>query len=125
MLTGITFNDAARILGANRKAQAYLRQGTGAVLAAASISIPAMAAFLGTCSDFVGFCGQLILSLQEKKRGISRWTRTERLQAANGLLVISAFFKAMNEANLPINISDLSISKDEATAIAGTGVSRG
>ncbi|WP_433336087.1 NACHT domain-containing protein [Spirillospora sp. CA-294931] len=62
---------------------------------------------------------ELVGGLTDRMRGLSRFDRTERLNAAFHVLFFAAFFEAVTEADLPPAIKDLKLSRADQLALAG------
>ncbi|TDD31648.1 hypothetical protein E1287_25650 [Actinomadura sp. KC06] len=60
--------------------------------------------------------GQLVSGLAERLSGLGRYERTERLQAAHSVIVMTAFFEVLHEVQLPFEIDELKL--DRASQIA-------
>jgi hypothetical protein len=63
--------------------------------------------------------GQVIARrVSDWRRGLSRFDRSERLAAAHAVLVISAYFEALGDANLPVAVERLGLTGAEQAALA-------
>jgi hypothetical protein len=58
---------------------------------------------------------RMVTGLMEKRSSLSRFERTERLEAALGALAVAGFFEVLDEADLP---RDLVITADEQRSLA-------
>ena len=58
--------------------------------------------------------GQEVISgLRERLAGRSRYDRTQRIEAAHAVLVMTAFFSAFGELDLPFRSRDLKLTRSE------------
>ncbi|MCI4061934.1 hypothetical protein MRQ36_04875 [Micromonospora sp. R77] len=74
--------------------------------------------------DVKGFArlGQdLLQTVSEKRSGLSRYRRTQRLEAAHAVIAVTAFFEALGEADLPFDLGEMRIIKAEQLSLAGAG----
>ncbi|BEL07698.1 hypothetical protein Q0Z83_058890 [Actinoplanes sichuanensis] len=98
----LSYADAARLLGgtdsrivtALEKTAGWLMLGTAPVLAEVLSWFDAKAE-LGRLSR------QLVRDLSERRSGLSRHGRTERIEAAHTVIVVAAFFESLAEVRLP------------------------
>jgi hypothetical protein len=119
MVDILTYEDAASLLGKPKNnLQKYLQLGAASVLGGAALTMPALAAFLDARETFVDACLDLLTHLHDALVGIGRWTRTQRLVAAHGVLAIASFFDALSQARLPMNFSELEFTREEQIQIA-------
>ncbi|HET6860389.1 MAG TPA: hypothetical protein VFH94_25250 [Streptomyces sp.] len=61
----------------------------------------------------------LTAGLRERLGGSERAERTEKLAAAHAVLVVTAYFEALGEAELPFNLSELELTRREQIGLAG------
>ena len=110
------YSDAVRILkGVDSTVVAALDAVAGGLLLAATPLVPALSGWLDAKTEFVRLSAQLVQRVGRRREG-SRYTRTQRLQAAHAVIVVSAFFEALDELPVPLRTWDLS--RDEQLAIA-------
>jgi hypothetical protein len=95
----LTYADAVKLLGGNdSKTVAALDKLAGGLLLAASAGGSGLALGLfGVKGELSRLSMALVSRLSNKLRGLSRFARTERLAAAQALLVVVAFFDALEE----------------------------
>ncbi|MFI7612299.1 NACHT domain-containing protein [Nonomuraea terrae] len=55
----------------------------------------------------VAFGEDVVRRMPEPRRGVDRFTRTQRLAAAHAVIVVSAYFEALGEARLPFTLERL------------------
>ncbi|WP_242906440.1 NACHT domain-containing protein [Actinomadura terrae] len=121
MARGLTYADAVRLLGGGEsKIVTALDRLTGGLLLAATGGGSTFALSLFDAKGELFRHGHdLVRGLVAKKRGLGRTDRTELLAAAQRVLVVTAFFEAVAEVDLPFDVRELRISKAEQVAIAG------
>jgi CheY-like chemotaxis protein len=95
----LTYADAVKLLGGNdSKTVAALDKLAGGLLLAASAGGSGLALGLfGVKGELSRLSMALVSRLSDKLRGLSRFARTERLAGAQALLVVVAFFDALEE----------------------------
>lgn len=119
----ISYRDAVRLLGGdNSTIVARLDQLFGGLLlgaAAATGHIQALGLF-GAKAELVRLSSGLIRELSVNVSGVSRFTRSERLIAAHAVVVVMAYFEALNMVELPFDVDALELTKsDEIGLIIG------
>ncbi|MFC6020606.1 NACHT domain-containing protein [Plantactinospora solaniradicis] len=116
----LTYADAARLLGGGRSpVVTALDKLTSGALLGAVVAAPAVLALFDAKTEFIRLSHELIGKLTERRAGLSRYGRTERLAAAHRVVVVSAFFEALAAADLPFRFEDLELTGREQAAIAG------
>ncbi|GIG90207.1 NACHT domain-containing protein [Plantactinospora endophytica] len=116
----LSYADAARLLGGARSpVVTALDKLTGGALLGAAVAVPAVLALFDAKAEFVRLSHELVGGLAERRSGLSRYGRTERLAAAHRILVVTAFFEALAEADLPFRFEDLELTEREQVAVAG------
>ncbi|MDQ7903956.1 hypothetical protein RB614_05395 [Phytohabitans sp. ZYX-F-186] len=109
----LSYADAVRLLGGrdSKVVDALEALTSGAVLSAA-VPLPAELVRLGH---------QVVRGLAERRSGLSRYGRTQRLEAAHAVIVVTAYFEALAESEPPIAFAKLELTKQEQLAVAGGG----
>lgn len=117
MNKGLTYADAVRLLGGDdSKVVAAIDKLAGGILLAAAPGVVGVALnMFDLKSDFVQLSMSLVSSLRDKVSGLSRFSRSERLAAAQAVLVLVAFFRAqehfeanaIDDADLPQTVRDM------------------
>ena len=118
----LSYADAVRLLGGGRDSPAVklLERLTGGLLiAGAAAGGPALLAWLGARTEVARLGHDLVRRLSERRAGLSRLDRTRRLEAAHTVLVVTAFFQALAEAELPFRFAELELTRAEQLALAG------
>ena len=119
---GLSYADAVRLLGGeDSRIVTALDKITSGVLLGAAVGVPALLGWLEARAEFARLCQDLVKGFAEHRSGLSRYSRTQRLQAAHGVLVVTAYFEALAEANLPFRFSDLQLTRAEQMGMANDG----
>jgi hypothetical protein len=120
----LSYNDAVKLLGGDSKVMALLGKAAGAGLA----SVPAVGPVLAflDLKDDVEQAGQTALSaLRTKLTGLSRFNRSQLIEAAHAVLVTSAFFDTLDELDedlrTGLNSATLGLTGLEQVALAAGG----
>jgi hypothetical protein len=126
MTKTLSYADAVKLLGRDEsKVAAALGKLTGGLLAAATGGGGELVLGLFDAkADLARLGGQLVTGLRDRLRGLGRFERTERLAAAHSVIVITAFFDAFAEADLPFDARELRLQGSEQVALA-TGTTPG
>lgn len=125
----LTYADALKILGHRRS------RLTTALDAAASMGLMAWAGAAWASgadagvplnlfelkNDVVRFAHRITTRTAEWRSGLSRFDRTQRLAAAHTVLVISAYFEALEQADLPVALDRFALTRSEQAAQATAG----
>jgi hypothetical protein len=115
----LSYADAVKLLGGqDSKAVTALDRATGGLLLAAVPFAPAVIGWFDARAEFVRLGHELVRAASERRSGLSRHTRTRRIEAAHAVLVVTAFFEALAEADLPFAVADLALTRQEQEALA-------
>ncbi|GAB3135468.1 NACHT domain-containing protein [Microbispora hainanensis] len=117
MRKGISYADAVKLLGQESKLAKVL---TGTLVGA----VPGLS-LLDVKDEAVRLAGEATGRLRDRVTGLNRYDRTARLEAAQAVLVVAAFFEALGELSLPFDAKDLRLDRDEQAALAGSDAERG
>jgi hypothetical protein len=119
----LNYSDAVRLLGGqdSKIVSALDKFAGGVLLSGAAIGLPGMLTLLGVKSEVVRLSQELVRKLSERRGGLSRYSRTQRLEAAHAVLVVTAYLDALEKAELPDWFADLALTKAERTAMADEG----
>ena len=113
------YADALRLLGGgDNRIVTSLDKITGGILLGAAVGVPALLGWFEARAEFARLSQDLVRSISERRNGLSRYSRTQRLEAAHGVLVVSAFFDALAEADLPFAFGALHLTKAEQVSMA-------
>jgi hypothetical protein len=120
---GVSYADAVRLLGGSgSRVVTALDRLTGGLLLAATAAGSGLALSLFEArAEFVQLGGELIAGLEARIRGLDRFRRSERLAAAHAVIVLTAFFDALEGASLPFDARLLELTAAEQVALAGGG----
>jgi hypothetical protein len=118
MRSQFSYADAVRLLGGNgNPVVAALDRLTGGLLLAATGGGSELALSLFDAKgELARLSGQLVSGLGECLGGLGRFERTERLQAAHSVIVMTAFFETLHEVRLPFAVDELRL--DRASQMA-------
>lgn len=122
----LTYADALKILGHHRSRLVVVLD------AAASVGLAAWAGTVWAAgkdpgaplnlfelkNDAVRFGHELAARAADWRSGLSRFDRTQRLAAAHAVLVVSAYFEAVEQADLPVGLDELALTRQEQAAQA-------
>lgn len=116
----LSYGDAVRLLGGqdSKIVSALDKFAGGVLLGGAAAGVPGMLALFGAKAEAVRLGHELVRKLSERRGGLSRYSRTQRLEAAHAVLVVTAYFEALEETELPSWFTDLELTKDERVAMA-------
>ena len=98
MNKGLSYSDAVKLLGgSDSRVVAAIDKLAGGVLlaAAAGVSVFALGLFEAK-AEFIRLSMDLVSSLRDKFRGLDRFSRSERLAAAQAVLVLVAYFEELD-----------------------------
>jgi hypothetical protein len=117
---GVTYADAARLLGgSNSKIVTALDRLTGGLLLAATAAGSGFAVNLFAARDeVVRLSNDLLIGLQDRMRGLDRFSRSERLAAAHAVVVVIAYFDALEDVHLPFDSRELELTSSEQVLLA-------
>ncbi|MEJ3745328.1 hypothetical protein WEI85_48305 [Actinomycetes bacterium KLBMP 9797] len=115
----LRYADAVRLLGGESKSVAVLDGLATGVIAAAAVPVPAVLGLLDAKNELVKLGHKLIGGLAERRSGLSRHGRTERLAAAHEVIAVTAYFEALGEAELPVPFGELELTRDEQSKLGG------
>ncbi|MBF9128134.1 hypothetical protein I0C86_03870 [Plantactinospora sp. S1510] len=116
----LSYAAAARLLGGDRgRVVSALDTIAGGALLGTAVAVPAVLALFDAKAEFVRLSHELVRTVSERRAGLTRYDRTERLAAAHRVLVVTAFFEALTEADLPFRFGDLELTEREQVAVAG------
>src|SRR5690349_7421739 len=115
----LSYADAVKLLREpdSRIADA-LDKITGGALLGAVIAVPDALNWLDARAEFAQLSGELVSRLPDRLKGLSRFSRTQRIEAAHAVVVIAAYFEAFSQIELPVELRALMPTKAEQVAIA-------
>ncbi|MFC3500592.1 NACHT domain-containing protein [Micromonospora krabiensis] len=120
MPDALGYADAVRLLGGeqSRLVDRFDKLTTGALLVAA-VPVPALLGIFDARAEFVRLGHELVRGASEKRSGLSRYGRTQRLAAAHAVIAVTAFFEQLGELDLPFDVGGLKIGRSEQLGMAG------
>ena len=130
----LTYHDALTVLGATEsRLVTLLDTAATAGLAAWAAAAWATGKDTGAAvslfelkNDIVSYGHSVMRKVAERHSGLSRFDRSQRLAAAHAVLVISSYFEALGEADLPVPIERMAFTGEEQVALTvGSGVPDG
>ncbi|MGC4764379.1 NACHT domain-containing protein [Micromonospora sp. DT46] len=122
MPDALSYADAVRLLGGEKsRVVDWFDKLTGGALLAASVPVPALLGIFDAKAEFVRLGHELVRGMSEKRSGLSRYDRTQRLEAAHAVIAVTAFFEVLSEIDLPFDVASARISKAEQLSLAGSG----
>ncbi|MGC4895431.1 NACHT domain-containing protein [Micromonospora sp. DT31] len=116
----LSYADAVRLLGGEKSRFVdWFDKLTGGVLLAASVPVPALLGIFDAKAEFVRLGHGLVRGVSEERSGLSRYGRTQRLEAAHAVLAVTAFFEALAGLPLPFDLKGLAIGRSDQLRLAG------
>ncbi|WP_086661659.1 NACHT domain-containing protein [Lentzea kentuckyensis] len=101
-----SYNEAVKILGGREHPiVAAMDKLLNGALLAGSLGLWHVLDLFDAKPDFIRLSNELISKVSEKRRKVSRYTRTQQLHAAHAVLVMTAFFEAFEEQRLPVKLA--------------------
>ncbi|MEU4640294.1 hypothetical protein [Micromonospora sp. NPDC023814] len=120
MPDALSYADAVRLLGGERSRLVdWFDKLTGGALLAAAAPVPALLGIFDAKAEFVRLGHELVRGVSEKRSGLSRYARTQRLEAAHAVITVTAFFEALSDVDLPMDVGRAQITKAEQLGLAG------
>ncbi|HEV2376806.1 MAG TPA: hypothetical protein VGS19_32110 [Streptosporangiaceae bacterium] len=123
---GLTYRDALKVLGSPRSRlvtwlDAVASAGLTAWVAAGIATgmgpeIPV--SLLELKNEVVPYCHRVIRQVAEWYSGLSRFDRSQRLIAAHTVLVVSSYFEALDQTELPVPLERIALSREEQAGLA-------
>ncbi|WP_180268796.1 NACHT domain-containing NTPase [Streptomyces sp. Ru87] len=118
----LAFKDAVVLLGGDPPALAALDRALGGVLKTATGGVSDdVLNVLGARGRILGLGRDLLTGLRERLGSCGRAERTERLAAAHTVIVVVAYFEALERARLPFGLHEVRLTRDEQITLAGRG----
>ncbi|MCP2335886.1 NACHT domain-containing protein [Actinomadura rupiterrae] len=123
MARGLSYKDAVKILGGDSPIVETLDRLMGGILLTATAGGSQLALSLFDAKGELGSLSrELVSGLSDRLRGLSRFSRTERLEAARQVIMLAAFFDALAEADLPDELRHFT--RAEQLTLVGAEASR-
>ncbi|GAA4527713.1 NACHT domain-containing protein [Amycolatopsis samaneae] len=120
-MTRLTYRDAVKILGAgNSPVVQALDRIFGGLLLGALPLMPDLRSFFGIKGELSRLINELVTSGIDKRRKLTQFNRIQRLHAARGVLMVTAYFDALEREELPFRLDALRISRKDAMGLSGS-----
>lgn len=119
MAKTLSYADAALLLGGrDNPVVTALDRATGGLMLAAVPAFPAVLGWFDAKVEFARLGQDLVRGFVERRSGLSRYGRTQRIEAAHSVLVVTAYFEALAASDLPFRFTDLDLSRAEQESLA-------
>jgi len=119
MSRGLRYSDAVTLLGGSGPLLRAADRAAGAALTLATAGGSELALSLFDArSEAVKLSEAALGRLSDAVRGLTRYDRTQRLQAAHGVLVVTAFFDALDECLAAARVDAPGFSRDDQLMVA-------
>ncbi|WP_439657075.1 NACHT domain-containing protein [Lentzea sp. HUAS TT2] len=118
------YADAVKLLGKkdNALVSALDKLAGTALLGGVPFAVSDLLGWFDVKTEFVRLSNQLLLKLGER-RGLARYSYSERLHAAHTVIVVVGLFEALKAVDLPFKLKDLDLDKAGQIALVGlTGI---
>ena len=118
-MTRLTYRDAVKILGAGQsQLVAALDKVFGGSLLGATPLVPDPLSLFSSKSEFVRLSHELVTSGIDQRHQVGQSDRIQRLHAARGMLMVAAYFEALEDVDLPFRLDDARISRGKSVGLA-------
>lgn len=117
MTRTFTYADAVRLIGGSTGIEWMDRIPDGP-LRGLTMAMSDVLSIFGMQSQLTRVGRELVRNVADKRRGLSRFNRTQRIQAAHAVIVITAYFEALRDAELPFSLDQLELTKAEQVTLA-------
>ncbi|MEU7753681.1 hypothetical protein [Micromonospora sp. NPDC049171] len=122
MARRIGYQDAVKLLGGDTgRVVRLLDTLTGAGLITLLGPVPGVLGWFDAKTELSKITERLVAGLVEHRSHLSRYERTERLQAAQAVLVLTAYFEALGDSGEPFGRREWRLTADEQRSLGGTG----
>ncbi|MBU2662551.1 hypothetical protein KOI35_03445 [Actinoplanes bogorensis] len=120
MPQGLSYADAVRILGGSGPLAKAVDNLLGGALSVATAGGSDVAlSFFDAKNEMVRLGSLVTTKINDSVRGLGRHDRSERLQAAHVVLVVTAFFEALDECMAAAEIDDPDFDRDDQVKFIG------
>ena len=114
MVKRFSYADAVRLLGGPGPAGAVLDRVLGGALLVGGLTGAGLALNLFDAKAELVRSGQAVLSaMRDRMRGVARFDRTQGLQAAHTVVVVTAYFEAMEFEGLPFGLAEVELTRGD------------
>lgn len=119
MTRTLSYRDAVVLLGGDPPAVVALDRAFGGALSLATGGVSnTVLSIFDAQGRIIGLGRDLVLGLRDRLRGARRADRTRRLEAAHTIVVVTAYFEALADAQLPIAVSELRLTRQDQLMLA-------
>jgi len=109
-----TYADAVRLLGGGGVTGVdWMDRLTTGTMRGLTIGMSDVLSCFGVRSELLRLGRDLVQNVTDRQRGLSRFDRTQRIQAAHSIVVITAYFEALGSAELPFSLDQLELTRGE------------
>ncbi len=116
----LSYRDAVVLLGGDPPAVAALDRMLGGALSLATGGVSGtVLSIFDAQPRIIGLGRDLLFGLRDRLQGIRRADRTRRLEAAHAVIVVTAYFEALADAQLPVRASELRLTRQDQLSLAG------
>jgi hypothetical protein len=129
MADSLTYYAALQVLGKSKSRVVTLLDvvattgltawAAGSLVAGRDASPPV--SLLEMKNEVVRYAHEIVRRVSEWHSGLARFDRSQRLAAAHAVLVVASYFEALDEADLPVPVDQLALSRAEQAALATAG----
>ncbi|GAA2588551.1 hypothetical protein GCM10010435_78690 [Winogradskya consettensis] len=120
MPKGLTYTDAVKLLGGSGPLITIADNLLGGALSVATAGGSDVALSLFDAkAEAIRLGHQVAAKLSDSVRGLGRYDRTVRLQAAHGVLVVTAFFEALDVCLTEAGLGSPEFTRDEQLRLSG------
>lgn len=117
-MTRLTYRDAVKILGAGQSPLvSALDKMFGGLLLGATPLVPDVLSLFDAKSELVRLTHELVAKGIDRRHRLGQFDRIQRLHAARGVLMVVAYFEALEDVDLPFRLDDVRISQGKAVGI--------
>ncbi|WP_409464808.1 NACHT domain-containing protein [Amycolatopsis sp. GA6-003] len=115
----MTYQDAVRTLGAgNSPVVQAMDKVFGGLLLGGAPFMPSLLSLFGAKNELARLTNDLVSYGIDKRRKLTQFDRIQRLHAARGVLMVAAYFDAVEHADLPFQLDDAQLSRENSVSIA-------
>jgi len=122
MPPGLRYADAVKLLGGSTPAAKALDNLLGGALSVATAGgSEAALSFFDAKAEMVRLGHVVADKINERVRGLGRYDRSQRLQAAHSILVVTAFFEAFDAVVRASGLGSPELTRDDQIMLTGGG----
>lgn len=126
MRARIGYAEALKILGENQSKTLKLIDSLlgGAILVSAAVGGLGPLALFEARDELIKQSEKLLANFGQRVRGANGKGRTDLLVAAHAMVAVNAYFEALRDAQLPLDLAQLELTAEERLALAGVSAQR-